>query len=111
MGLPQRPQAGGVPRRPLHAQALPIRRFLRQVFSVAAQVVRAGAAIAVMPRVTAASLATDGMVLRPVAGATLARHVDVLARPDAVAHASVRRVLRVIQDVAERGVTPIAATQ
>lgn len=80
-------------------------------FSVAAQVVRAGAAIAVMPRVTAASLATDGMVLRPVAGATLARHVDVLARPDAVAHASVRRVLRVLQEVAGRGATPIVATR
>lgn len=72
-------------------------------FSVAAQVVRTGAAIAVMPRVTAASLATDGMVLRPVAGASLARHVDVLARPDTLAQASVRHVLEALEGVAHRG--------
>ena len=68
-------------------------------FSVAAQVVRTGAAIAVMPRTTAAPLAVDGMVLRPVAGATLARHVDVLARPDALAHTPVRTVLAALQRV------------
>lgn len=69
-------------------------------FSVAAEVVRTAAAIAVMPRTTAAPLAVNGMVLRPVAGVTLVRHVDVLARPDAMAHASVRRVLAALQDVA-----------
>jgi DNA-binding transcriptional LysR family regulator len=69
-------------------------------FSVAAEVVRTGAAIAVMPRTTAAPLAVDGMVLRPVTGVTLVRHVDVLARPDALAHAPVRRVLAALQEVA-----------
>lgn len=69
-------------------------------FSVAAQVVRTGAAIAVMPRITAAPLAVDGMVLRPVIGVPFVRHVDVLARPDALAHAPVRRVLAAIQAVA-----------
>jgi DNA-binding transcriptional LysR family regulator len=69
-------------------------------FSVAAEVVRSGAAIAVMPRTTAAPLAINGMVLRPVIGVTLVRHVDVLARPDAVAHASVRRVLAALKEVA-----------
>nr|WP_236720372.1 LysR family transcriptional regulator substrate-binding protein [Rathayibacter sp. VKM Ac-2630] len=71
-------------------------------FFVAAEVVRTGAAIAVMPRITAAVLAVDGMVLRPVEGVALTRHVDVLARPDALAHAPVRRVLEVLQDVSAR---------
>jgi DNA-binding transcriptional LysR family regulator len=69
--------------------------------SVAAQVVRTGAAIAVMPRTTAAPLAVDGMVLRPVVGVALVRHVDVLARPDALAHAAVRTVLDALRRVAD----------
>ncbi|WP_086503523.1 LysR family transcriptional regulator, partial [Clavibacter michiganensis] len=68
-------------------------------FSVAAQIVRAGDAIAVMPRTTGAPLAVDGMVLRPVVGATLVRHVDVLARPDALAQAPVRVVLAALKRV------------
>jgi DNA-binding transcriptional LysR family regulator len=69
--------------------------------SVAAQVVRTGAAIAVMPRTTAAPLAVDGMVLRPVSGVALVRHVDVLARPDALARTSVRTVLAALRRVAD----------
>jgi len=69
-------------------------------FSVAAEVVRTGSAVAVMPRTTAAPLAVNGMVLRPVEGVSLVRHVDVLARPDAVAHAPVRVVLAAVQKVA-----------
>lgn len=68
--------------------------------SVAAQVVRAGAGIAVMPRTTAAPLAVDGMVLRPIVGVPLARHVDVLARPDALALTPVRTVLAALRAVA-----------
>ncbi len=71
-------------------------------FSVAAQVVRSGAAIAVMPRFTAAPLATDGMVLRPLAGQPIVRHVDVLARPESLAHTSVRAVLEALCSVASR---------
>lgn len=70
-------------------------------FSVAAQIVRTGDAIAVMPRTTGAPLAVDGMVLRPVVGATLVRHVDVLARPDALAQAPVRVVLAALRRVAD----------
>ncbi|OUE19869.1 HTH-type transcriptional regulator CynR [Clavibacter michiganensis] len=70
-------------------------------FSVAAQIVRTGDAIAVMPRTTAAPLAVDGMVLRPVVGATLVRHVDVLARPDALTQAPVRVVLAALRRVAD----------
>lgn len=53
-----------------------------------------------MPRFTARALVTDGMVLRPLAGVTLSRHVDVLARPDALARAAVRRVRAALVDVA-----------
>ncbi|OUE23602.1 LysR family transcriptional regulator [Clavibacter michiganensis] len=70
-------------------------------FSVAAQIVRSGDAIAVMPRTTGAPLAVDGLVLRPVVGATLVRHVDVLARPDALAQAPVRAVLAALRRVAD----------
>ncbi|WP_440695470.1 LysR family transcriptional regulator [Clavibacter nebraskensis] len=70
-------------------------------FSVAARIVRTGDAIAVMPRTTGAPLAVDGMVLRPVVGPTLVRHVDVLARPDALAQAPVRVVLAALRRVAE----------
>ncbi|QHC66705.1 LysR family transcriptional regulator [Rathayibacter sp. VKM Ac-2759] len=69
-------------------------------FSVAAHIVRAGAAVAVMPRTTAAALAVDGLVLRPVVGASLARHVDVLARPDSLARTPVRTVLSALRRVA-----------
>ncbi|MGJ0389882.1 hypothetical protein OD997_11895 [Microbacterium sp. CGR1] len=37
-----------------------------------------------------------------LSGVDLVRHVDVLARPDALAHTAVRRVLRALQDVAAR---------
>ncbi|RIJ49003.1 LysR family transcriptional regulator, partial [Clavibacter lycopersici] len=70
-------------------------------FSVAAQIVRTGDAITVMPRTTGAPLAVDGMVLRPVLGPTLVRHVDVLARPDALAQAPVRVVLAALRRVAD----------
>lgn len=78
-------------------------------FFVAAQVVRSGAAVALMPRITAAALADDELVLRPISGVRLARHVDVLARPDAVASAPVRRVLRALRTVAAAAAGPTAA--
>jgi hypothetical protein len=53
-----------------------------------------------MPRTTGAALAVDGLVLRPLVGGGLRRHVDVLARPDALAHAPVRRVLAALQRAA-----------
>ncbi|KTS02319.1 LysR family transcriptional regulator [Microbacterium testaceum] len=71
-------------------------------FSVTAEVVRAGAAIAVLPRTTGLPPAVDGLVLRPLADVALVRHVDALARPDALAYASVRSVLRALRTVAGR---------
>ncbi|MEX8034401.1 LysR family transcriptional regulator [Microbacterium sp. 20-116] len=82
-------------------------------FSVTAEVVRAGAAIAVMPRTTTTPLAVDGLVLRPLADLALVRHVDALARPDALAYAAVRRVLSALRTVSARasahisGVDPV----
>ena len=73
-------------------------------FSVAAEVVRTGAAIAILPRMTAGPLATDGLVLRPLEGTPVVRHVDVLARPEALARASVRLVLDALRAVAGRAI-------
>jgi hypothetical protein len=53
-----------------------------------------------MPRTTAAALADDGLVLLPIDGVDLVRHVDVLARPDALAVSSVRTVLTALREVA-----------
>lgn len=83
----------------LIGQAPQIDHRINELF-VAAQVVRSGAGIAVMPRTTAAPLAVDGMVLRPILGVPLVRHVDVLARPDALALAPVRTVLAALRAVA-----------
>lgn len=69
-------------------------------FSVTAEVVRAAAAVAVMPRTTTTSLAANGLVLRPLADLALVRHVDALARPDTLAYAAVRRVVDVLRTVA-----------
>lgn len=71
-------------------------------FSVTAEVVRAGAAIAVLPRTTALPLAGEGLVLRPLVDLPLVRHVDALARPDTLAYAAVRRVLAALRTVAAR---------
>jgi DNA-binding transcriptional LysR family regulator len=77
-------------------------------FSVAAQVVRSGAAIAVMPRTTSAPLAVDGLVLRRIEGAGFVRHVDVLARPDVLARAHAREVLSALTGVAAEASSRVA---
>lgn len=76
-------------------------------FSVAAEVVRRGRAVAVLPRVTGAPLARDGLVLRPIVGLNVERHVDVLARPDALAARPVRTVLTALERAA-RSLRPSA---
>lgn len=67
---------------------------------VAAEIVRTGRAVAIMPRVTASPLAVAGMVLRPIEGVDLVRHVDVLTRPDTIALQPVQDVLRALRRVA-----------
>jgi DNA-binding transcriptional LysR family regulator len=83
----------------LIGRPLRVEHRINELF-VAAEIVRRGAAVAIMPRTTAARLATDGMVLRPIDGVELVRHVDVLARPDALALQPVRAVLTALRRVA-----------
>lgn len=69
-------------------------------FSLAAAIVRTGAAMAAIPRVTGAPLAVEGMVLRPVLGSPMVRHVDALVRPDLRAQTAVGRVIGALRSVA-----------
>lgn len=88
----------------LVGRPLRVEHRINELF-VAAEVVRSGRAIAVMPRITAAPLATSGMVLRSIEGVDLVRHVDVLARPDALALQPVREVLAALRRVAAEQAT------
>jgi DNA-binding transcriptional LysR family regulator len=69
-------------------------------FTVAAEVVAAGAGLALMPRWTTRQ-PTD-VVLRPLAGVQARRHVDALARPERTMRRSVRAVLDQLERAAER---------
>lgn len=69
-------------------------------FFVAAGVVRSGAAVAIMPGLTSTAWLDDTLVLRQVVGTTLERQIDLLARPEALARRSVRRVAELIVDLA-----------
>ncbi|QCR19368.1 LysR family transcriptional regulator substrate-binding protein [Agrococcus sp. SGAir0287] len=79
-------------------------RILHRIndFSVTAEVLRAGDAIAIMPSVAAQPLVGEDLVLRRLDDVDLVRHVDALARPDALASAAVRRTLEALVDVAAR---------
>ncbi|MFQ1003085.1 LysR family transcriptional regulator [Modestobacter sp. SSW1-42] len=68
--------------------------------TVAAALVTAGAGLALMPRHTAP--AAPGLVLRPVRGMELARHIDVLVRPERALRSSVRTVLATLTSAADR---------
>ncbi|MGV9246443.1 LysR family transcriptional regulator [Streptomyces sp. NPDC003710] len=60
-------------------------------FAVVAQVVAAGAGIALMPRWTARPHV--GVALRPLVGVNARRHIDALHRPERAARTAVRTVL------------------
>ncbi|MEU6367904.1 LysR family transcriptional regulator [Streptomyces sp. NPDC046931] len=60
-------------------------------FAVVAQVVAAGAGIALMPRWTARPHV--GVALRPLVGVSARRHIDALHRPEHAARTAVRTVL------------------
>ncbi|MCZ2831032.1 LysR family transcriptional regulator [Modestobacter sp. VKM Ac-2986] len=68
--------------------------------TVAAGLVCAGAGLALMPRHTAP--ASPGLVLRPVRGMGLARHIDVLVRPERALRSSVQTVLATLTSAADR---------
>lgn len=67
-------------------------------FFLAASMVASGTAIALLPRET--SRPEPGVVLRPLVDLRAGRHIDVLARPEALARASVQRVLAALTSVA-----------
>lgn len=73
--------------------------------SVAAAVVAAGAGLALMPRHTAP--APPGLVLRPLRDLALARHVDVLVRPERALRRSVATVLASLVRSAEEITSPV----
>jgi len=64
-------------------------------YTVAAELVRAGAGLALLPRWT--TPAPDGVVLRPLTGVRSARRIDALLRPENLARAAVRTVLAALR--------------
>lgn len=68
-------------------------------FSVAAEIVRTSDALAIMPRI--AGLHLESLIeRRPVAGLRLRRNIEVLARPEKLQRAAVRRTLELVHRVA-----------
>ena len=68
-------------------------------FFVAASVVERGACISLMPRYTANQKYFPELVLVPLRTPRLGRHIDILARPEAMERAGVQHVIRALQDV------------
>ena len=85
-------------------RAVDVRQRVRDNRLVEA-LVGAGDMVAVLPRFTAP--AGDAVVLRPLAGVASGRHVVAVLRPDRARRRAVRRVLEVLEDVAE-GFDPVA---
>jgi DNA-binding transcriptional LysR family regulator len=67
-------------------------------FAVAAEIVAAGAGLALMPRWT--TRPHQGVVLRALSGVHARRHIDVLHRPERTARKAVRTVLAELHRVA-----------
>lgn len=67
-------------------------------FTVAASVVASGAALALLPGRT--TVPDPRLALRPLADLPAGRHIDVLARPEALHRAAVRTVLEALRAVA-----------
>lgn len=69
-------------------------------FFIAAAIVAAGSAIALMPRHTASPRQGSGVVLKPIHDLPLARHVDILCRPEALHRTAVRQVVDALRQIA-----------
>ncbi len=69
-------------------------------FTVAIELVRAGAGLALIPRWTIP--APDGVVLRPLTDIRSTRRIDALARPENITRATVRAVLATLRQTAQR---------
>lgn len=67
-------------------------------FTVAAELVRAGAGLALIPRWT--TPAPEGVVLRPLAGVVSARRIDALLRPEKATRPATRTVTDRLRDLA-----------
>ncbi|WP_104118986.1 LysR family transcriptional regulator [Arthrobacter sp. B1805] len=81
----------------VHAgKPLNIRHRINEFF-IAAATVCAGSTIALMPRHTAPPLSGSGIVLKPLHDLPLARHVDILCRPEALHRAAVQKVVSTLQ--------------
>lgn len=72
-------------------------------FLIAAAIVSAGSAIALMPRHTAPPPPGGGIVLKSLHDLPLARHVDILCRPEALHRTAVRTVVTTLQNHASGG--------
>ncbi|MHA7189582.1 LysR family transcriptional regulator [Arthrobacter sp. MDT2-16] len=66
-------------------------------FFIAAAIVSAGSAIALMPRHTAPPRSGSGIILKPIHDLPLARHVDILCRPEALHRTAVQKVVTTLQ--------------
>jgi len=69
-------------------------------FTVAAELVRAGAGLALIPRWT--TPAPAGVVLRPLADVRSSRRIDALARPENLTRAAVGAVLAALRQAGQR---------
>jgi DNA-binding transcriptional LysR family regulator len=76
-------------------------RILHRIndFSVAAAVVAASGCVALMPRYTTDLRDHPHLVLRPLAGPDLGRHIDCLARPETLERANAKAVLSQIRTI------------
>ncbi|MSS00302.1 LysR family transcriptional regulator [Arthrobacter sp. BL-252-APC-1A] len=68
-------------------------------FFIAAEIVAAGDAVALMPRHTAAPRPRSGLVLKPIRDLPLARHVDLLCRPEALHRTAVQQVVTALLEI------------
>jgi DNA-binding transcriptional LysR family regulator len=76
-------------------------RILHRIneFSVAAAVVAASGCVALMPRYTTDLRDNPHLVLRPLVGLDLGRHIDCLARPETLERANTQAVLAQIRTI------------
>lgn len=66
-------------------------------FFVAASVVERGACVSLMPRYTVSRSCFPQLVLVPLRAPALGRHIDILARPEAMERAGVQHVIRALR--------------
>lgn len=72
-------------------------------FNVVAAIIARTGAVGLLPRYTGLPRAlSDEIVLRPIHGVSVTRHIDALARPEALARPGVRAVVERIVEIAGR---------